>query len=157
MRIDELMTRPVVSCRPGDTLDAAVNLMIERDCGALPVIGNDGHVAGIITDRDVCVAAYRERIPLSDIRVERAMTAHIVAARPRDSVESVEKLMAEHQVRRVPVVDDKGHVVGMVSLNDIVRSASRAHREDARVIQTMAAICEPRHGSALTTERSSTR
>ncbi|HEU4366133.1 MAG TPA: CBS domain-containing protein [Candidatus Krumholzibacteria bacterium] len=153
MRIDELMTRPVVSCRPGDSLDAAVNLMIERDCGALPVIGNDGHVAGIVTDRDICVAAHRVGLPLSGIRVDGAMSARIFAARPRDSVESVEKLMAEHQVRRVPVIDDKGHVVGMVSFNDMVRAAARAHRQDTRVVDTMAAICAPRRASQPLTTR----
>lgn len=153
MRIDELMTRPVVSCRPSDSLDAAVNLMIERDCGALPVIANDGHVAGIVTDRDICIAAHREGVPLAAIRVDRAMSARIFAARPRDSVESVEKLMTEHQVRRVPVIDDKGHVVGMVSFIDIVRAAARAHRQDTRVVDTMAAICAPRRASQSLTTR----
>jgi CBS domain-containing protein len=157
MRIDEIMTRPIVTCRPGDSLDKAVATMIEYDCGALPVIGADGHIAGIITDRDVCLAAHHEGLPLGRIRVEQAMTTRIIAARPRDSVESVEKLMAENKIRRVPVIDDRGHPVGMISFNDIVRSAARSHKDDVRVIDTMAAICEPRRGSARTQLPASTR
>ena len=143
-KIDELMTRPVVTCRPGDTLDRVVALMIDHDCGALPVIGADGHVAGMITDRDICLAAYREALPLSGLRAERAMSTRIVAARPKDSLESVEKLMADNRIRRVPVIDDRGHPLGIVSFDDIVRAASRDHRDDVRVIDTAAAICAPR-------------
>ncbi|MDH5270056.1 MAG: CBS domain-containing protein [Candidatus Krumholzibacteria bacterium] len=148
MRIDEIMSKPVVTCRPGDSLDKVVEIMIEYDCGALPVIGADGHIAGIVTDRDVCLAAHNERLPLDGIRAQQAMTTKIVAARPRDSVESVEKLMADNKIRRVPVIDDRGRPVGMVSFNDIVRAAARAHEDDVRVVDTLAAICEPRRGSA---------
>lgn len=143
-KIDELMTRPVVTCRPGDTLDRVVALMIDHDCGVLPVIGADGHVAGMITDRDICLAAYREAVPLSGLRAERAMSTRIIAARPKDSLESVEKLMADNRIRRVPVIDDRGHPIGIVSFDDIVRAASRDHRDDAHVIDTAAAICAPR-------------
>jgi CBS domain-containing protein len=144
MRIEELMTRSVITCRPADTLDTAVRLMLERDCGVLPVIGSDGHLAGIVTDRDICVAAHNEGLPLRGIRVEQAMSTRVIAARPHDSLEMVEQLMSEKQIRRIPVVNEDGHVVGLIALNDIVRAAAHAREQEAQIIATLAAVCQPR-------------
>ncbi len=143
MRIDKLMTRSVALCRPNDTLDTAVKLMLEKNCGVLPVIGRDGHLAGIVTDRDICVAAHNEGLPLRGIHVDQAMTTKVVAARPQDSIESVERLMAVKRIRRLPVVDNDGHVVGMVSLDDIARDA-HSREQDVQVVATLAAICRPK-------------
>jgi CBS domain-containing protein len=143
MRIDELMTRSVATCRPADTLDTAVKLMLERDCGVLPVIGKGGHLAGIVTDRDICVAAHNEGLPLRGIHVDQAMSMKVVAARPQDSIESVERLMAAKRIRRVPIVDDDAHVVGMVSLDDIAPD-SHSREQDVQVVATLAAICRPK-------------
>ena len=143
MRIDTLMTRSVAACRPNDTLDTAVKLMLEKNCGVLPVIGRDGHLAGIVTDRDICVAAHNEGLPLRGIHVDEAMSMKVVAARPHDSIESVERLMAAKRIRRLPIVDDDGHVVGMVSLDDIARDA-HSREQDVQVVATLAAICRPK-------------
>jgi len=144
MHVEQLMTRSVATCRPMDTLDTAVKLMLERDCGVLPVIGRDGHLAGIVTDRDICVAAHNEGLPLRGIHVDQAMSMKVVAARPQDSVESVERLMAAKRIRRLPIVDDDGQVVGVVSLDDIARDA-HTREQDVQVVATLAAICRPKH------------
>lgn len=144
MRIDEIMSRPVVSCRPIDTLDTVIKLMLERDCGVLPVIGNDGKLSGIITDRDVCVAAYHEGQPLRAIHVVRAMANVVICARLGDTVDFAENLMAKHRIRRMPVVNETGCVVGMISLNDIARDSLRRHEHESQLAATLAAVCQPK-------------
>jgi CBS domain-containing protein len=146
MRIKEIMTQPVVSCTTDNNLNAAAQLMWDHDCGVLPVVGDDGRLAGIITDRDICMAAYTQGRPLIEIPVTRVMTPQVVACFAGDSIDAAERLMRAERVRRIPVVDDAGHPVGIVALNDLARLAWRARKSavDHDLVQTMAAICQPR-------------
>jgi CBS domain-containing protein len=146
MRIKDLMTQPVVTCPTQSTLEQAARLMWEFDCGVLPVVGDDGRLAGIITDRDVCMAAYTQGRRLHDIPVETAMARQVIAVHANDAVEQVETLMQQHQIRRVPVLDDEGRPAGVVSMNDLARLAARQPNSSANrsLVKTLAAICEPR-------------
>jgi CBS domain-containing protein len=146
MRITEIMTHPVVTCPTKVTLDAVARLMWEFDCGAIPVTDDDGRLAGIITDRDVCMAAYSQSKILPNIPVASAMSTQVFSCRAEASVDTVEHLMRDSRVRRVPVVDVDGRPIGIVSLNDIARLAARAKKSgvDREVVQTLAAVCQPR-------------
>lgn len=146
MQIREIMSHPVITCPITSTLDHAARLMWEFDCGTIPVVGDDGRVAGVVTDRDACMAAYTQARPLSAIPVTTAMSKDVVASHATDSVEAVESLMKASQVRRVPVLDSTDKVIGLVSMNDLARLAARARRNgvDRQLIETMAAICQPR-------------
>ena len=149
MHLKELMTHPVVTCPADSTLDHAARLMWEFDCGVVPVLDDDGHLAGVVTDRDICMAAYTQGRALNAIPVTTAMASEVMAGHAEDSIESAETLMRERQVRRLPVLDAEDHVVGIVSMNDLARLAARAHRSavDRELVHTLAAICEPRQSA----------
>lgn len=119
----DVMTRDVVSCRPADSLNRAAQLMWEGDCGALPVVDHSGKLLGMLTDRDICMAAYTRGRPLTELSVSAAMSTSVFSCRPEDTLRSVMDAMATRQVRRIPVLDEAGLLVGIVSLADVARLA----------------------------------
>ena len=155
MLVKTLMTgSPLATCRPGDPLQAAARLMWERDCGAVPVVDNARHVVGVITDRDICMAAYTQGKPLSAIPVSSAMARQVISCHGEDDVRLAEDLMRDYQVRRLPVLNTDGQLVGMLSLNDLARSArdgngsyrleSNGHVSPAELAATLAGVGERR-------------
>lgn len=102
--------------------------MLEHECGWLPVVVVD-RVVGVISDRDVCIAACTESRLLSDIPVWHAMITEVVACQMHDPIEHVEKLMAEHQVRRLPVLDSDDKLAGVVSIDDLARQSAQKRGE----------------------------
>ncbi|HVY31606.1 MAG TPA: CBS domain-containing protein [Polyangiaceae bacterium] len=122
-RVRDVMSRELRTCLPSDSLNVAAQQMWEGDCGALPVVDHDGRALGMLTDRDICMAAYTRGLALGEIAVSSAMSAHVFSCRPSDSLRSLMSAMASRQVRRVPVVDDADKVIGIVSLADIARLA----------------------------------
>lgn len=144
MNVEHLMNQPAITCRPSDNLNTAAQLMWEYDFGALVVVDEDeGKVVGMITDRDICMAAYTQGKPLCEISVNGAMSHQVFACHREETLEDVESSMSDHQVRRLAVVDDAGRPVGVIAANDIVRhaaSSARTQRADRDAIQTLAAI-----------------
>lgn len=124
MQIQHIMTEPVAVCRATDNLAQAARLMWERDCGVVPIIDETGRVMAMLTDRDICMAAYTQGRPLSEISVSVAMSKHLVVCYPEDSIEQAEERMSAHQLRRLPVVDPDGLPVGILSLSDLARAAA---------------------------------
>jgi CBS-domain-containing membrane protein len=120
--------------------------MWEHDCGAIPVMGDDDRIIGIVTDRDICMAAYTQGRPLYAIPVHDAMAKEVFTCRPDDSVEDAEHLMGEKQVRRLPVLDGAGQLVGMLSVGDIARELGASRRKGVirELVRSLAAICTPR-------------
>jgi len=147
MRIEQLMARPVQHCRAEDSLAHAASLMWEHDCGCLPVCADDERLVGIITDRDICMCALFRNEPLGSLKVAEAMARNVLACSPAEGVGDAEARMREARVRRLPVVDDGGRLVGIVSLADLAREADGAGKEisESEVRNTLAAICEPLH------------
>jgi predicted transcriptional regulator len=148
MLIKEIMSKPAVTCPTDSTLDAIARLMAEFDIGIVPVVGDDGRLAGVVTDRDICMTAYAKDRALSKIPVPTAMSKQVIACHMNDAVETIEHLMADNQIRRVPVLDDHGRPVGLVSLNDLARLAAGSHRigVDRELVETLASICQPQGG-----------
>jgi CBS domain-containing protein len=99
----------------------------------------------MITDRDACMAAYTQGLPLQSIPVSRAMSRQVFSCRPDQALEAAEKLMAEKQVRRLPVLDGEGHALGVLSLNDVAREAASRPGDGlaSDVAKTLGAICQP--------------
>ncbi len=150
MNASDLMTCAVKSCGIDDNLQRAAQLMWENDCGIVPVLDGDGRVVGMISDRDICMAAYTHGLPLWQLPVSDAMAKQVHGARESDPLEVVETLMRRARVRRVPVLDGDGRLKGILSMNDLARHAHRStgrkangHSGDS-IVQTLAAICEPR-------------
>lgn len=146
MQVQEIMSKPAVTCRPSDTLNTAAQRMWEHDCGAIPVVHDNGSITGVITDRDICMAAYTQGRALSEIPVSSAMAKQVFSCRAGDSIESVDRLMADKQIRRVPVLDASERPIGIVSVNDLARHAALQKKNglDKELVLTLAAICEPR-------------
>ena len=121
MQVTDLMTAPVFTCAMYETADLAVQIMWERDCAAIAVTDANGSVVGVVTDRDICLAAYFQRAPLSSISVENVMSQDACTCRPDDDLGEAERRMREHQVRRIAVVDASGLPVGILSAADVAR------------------------------------
>ncbi len=143
MNAHHLMTRELKCCGPDQSLSQAAHSMWEGDVGALPVI-EDGQLVGMITDRDICMAAYTKGACLPEVRVRDVMTQDVVTCRASDSLRRVESLMREHKVRRIPVLDVGNQLIGIVSLNDLARNAHSTWRGQTELVATLATICEPR-------------
>jgi CBS domain-containing protein len=146
-RVRDVMSRQPRTCHAADSLSSAAQLMWEGDCGVLPVVDDAGRPIGMLTDRDVCMAAYTRGLPLAEICVSTAMSASLCACKPTDTLRSLMDLMATQQVRRVPVVSEGGQLVGIVSLADIARltQAPTLLSQEARiwVPGVLAGISEP--------------
>jgi len=152
MHVSDIMTRKVASCAESDTLADAARLMAEVDCGALPVLAERraDRLVGMVTDRDVCMAAYRTGKPLAEIRVRDAMTFPVRTCRVDATAAEAEYVMRDARVRRLPVVDESGALVGIVSLADLAREAAHERRllqpaiSRIEIGATLAEICAPR-------------
>ena len=157
MKVEQLMTKRVVCCTPGDTLNDAARILWERDCGVVPVVDTDGsqRVVGMLTDRDVCMAAYTQGLTLSQIRVRDAMSHGVQSCRPGEDVSEAERTMRDAQLHRLPVVDEAEQLLGVISLADIAREAAREARSKrqevtvAEVGETLAAISRARESEAI--------
>src|SRR5207253_4159233 len=113
------MTPDPTCCSPEMTLDEVAQLMIERDCGQLPVVNHEDHPIGVITDRDiVCRAVAAGKNPIGHT-AESCMTTPVVTVRSDTPIEQVICTMEEHRIRRVPVVDESGCCAGIISQADI--------------------------------------
>jgi CBS domain-containing protein len=148
MKVEEIMSTHVETVRMNDGLERAAQLMWEADCGVLPVIDDDSRVVGLITDRDVCMAAYTQGKPLWQMQVSSACSRKVYACRLNDSLQIVENLMRVAQVRRLPVVDEGGQLWGIVSLGDLAQHVHRGGGAPdglsyASVALTLAAISQP--------------
>jgi CBS domain-containing protein len=154
MKAEDVMTRDVKSCFVDETAAEAAHVMWENDCGAVPVIDRENRLMGMVTDRDLCMAAYTQGRLLRDIALSTAASRTLVSARRHDEVSVVETLMERHQLRRIPIVDGDRRLIGVVTMNDLVRHA-RADEPSlgpADVVRTLAAIGERRPAHAVPAE-----
>lgn len=143
MRVKQIMTPNPARCPPDATAQEAAALMRDNDCGSIPVVENttSNRLVGTVTDRDLAVRGLAAgKGP--DTRVRDLMTPEPVTCVPEDEVEDLRQVMIEQMVRRVPVVDADGALVGIVAQADIAREEGAASdREVGRIVK---AISEPR-------------
>jgi len=124
MRVHEVMTAPARACLPTDSLHTAAEIMWSTDCGFVPVIDEQRHVVGTVTDRDICMAAHNEGKPLGKRTVDMVMSPDPCTCRAEDSVREAAHLMGAQRVRRVPVLDADERLVGVLSLVDLADAAT---------------------------------
>jgi len=123
MKVREVMAPKATFCGPESTLEEAAFLMNKHNCGFLPVVGDGGNVIGVVTDRDVCIAlGTRNRKP-SDVRVWDVMPHKLFTCMEGDDVHCALKTLRSAKIRRLPVVDRDGALVGVLSIDDVVLKA----------------------------------
>jgi CBS domain-containing protein len=134
MRASEIMTRDPAVVTADDSVRRAVELMKEQDVGLIPVVEsvNSRRLVGVITDRDVALRVVGEGVP-ADGTVQQFMSEGVHTAKADDDVDSVMNLMGREQVRRIPIVDERGSVVGIVSQADVVLEGADAKEVDRTI------------------------
>src|SRR5688572_23093221 len=101
MKAEALMSGDVKTCSPDDTLEDAARVMWDADLGCLPVVEPGGRLVGMITDRDICMAAYTQGVPLKQSRVSSAMSRRVTSCRREAAMADIEELMRSAQIRRI--------------------------------------------------------
>ncbi len=150
MKVKEVMTVNARACSLTDSVAHAASLMWQADCGIIPVVAEGGMVVGLITDRDICMAAMTKGLNESNIVVADVVSGNVFACRPDDDIHTALNIMRENKVRRLPVVTSEGNLQGMLSMNDIVLKAEEAREKKkpelsfTDVVHTYKAICERR-------------
>lgn len=137
MTLKDIMSTNVMTVTPDATLQAAAELMRDGDIGMLPV-GDQGRLVGSITDRDICIRAVARGKDPTTARVKEAMTEDLLFAFDDDDIDRAADLMAERQVRRLPILSREERLVGIVSLGDV---AVRVQR-DAPADQALTGISQ---------------
>lgn len=125
MKVQDVMTRTVGTCEPKETLHDAARRMWEQDLGCLVVVGTDARPMAMLTDRDVCMAAFTTGKPLHELRVAGAMSKQLVSCRSQEELPAAAARMGKHAVRRLPVLDATGALVGVLGLHDLAEAETR--------------------------------
>lgn len=143
MKVKDVMTQHPVCCEPSDCAQSAAKALREEDIGCLPVIADyvSKRLIGIITDRDLCCEVLAAGLDPKTTTIEKYIRRNLITCRAEQSLESCEKLMQLHQVRRLPVIDAEGRCIGIVSQADLARCE---HPE--KVHKTVAEISRPTRG-----------
>ena len=116
--INQVMTPDIVIARPEQTIADAARMMAKADIGSLPV-GDDDRLVGMLTDRDIVIRAIAEGKDGTQVRAQDIMTVDVYTAHPNDRVVDVIRKMGQKQVRRIPVCNENGYLVGMISMADV--------------------------------------
>jgi CBS domain-containing protein len=126
----DVMTEDLAFCLLGDTVRRAAELMRARDVGVIPVVADPAgrRLAGVVTDRDLALRIVAEACDANTVTVGAVMTPNPAACRPEDDIEKAMHLMEAKQVRRLPIVDAAGHLVGIVAQADLARRVARKEK-----------------------------
>jgi CBS domain-containing protein len=151
MKVNTLMTASPRTCTRETTLAEAAALMLDADCGILPVVDPEGKLVGVVTDRDMYIAlATRNRLA-SQLTVGEVARRDVFTCGPDDDVQSALATMKQHHVRRLPVEGFGGTLAGIISMNDILLAAGKKGVGSADIIETLQAICAHHHPVAHVT------
>jgi CBS domain-containing protein len=138
MKISEVMTTEVKIADPSRTIQDAAKLMDKNDCGSLPV-GEGDRLVGMITDRDIVIRAVAAGLP-ADTPIREIMSKEMKYCFENDDVDEVADNMSDIQMRRLPVLNSKKRIVGIVSIGDLARSDEQCAGE------ALAGIAQPGNG-----------
>lgn len=137
MKVKDVMTREPATVKPNATCGEAATLMRQEDCGSIPIT-EDGRLLGIITDRDIVIRCIAVGKDARTTTVREVMTADLVTIGEDEDVKEAERIMADRQVRRLPVCDD-GRLSGIV----VIGQLARRERDEERIGETLKEISEP--------------
>jgi len=137
VKVREVMSQNPACCTPSDSAQTVARIMRDRNVGAVPVIADQQsrQLIGMITDRDFCCAVVADGLDPKKTTIEKFITMNPISCRDGENIEKCERLMQDHQVRRIPVVDNNDCVIGIVSQADLA-----LHDKPERVSKTIAEI-----------------
>lgn len=148
MKVQNIMTSDVEACGPESDLAAAAAIMWRRDCGSVPVVDAERRIVGMITDRDICMAVSTRNRLATDLRVSEVISGKVYACAPDDNIRDAMETMQSSQLRRLPVVDADGILLGILSINDVVlhsrRGKGKKHVSHHDAMETIKALSEHR-------------
>lgn len=123
MDVQEIMTAPVQTLDPEDTLNCAAKLMRDHALGFVPIVSPAGVLVGVLTNRDIALSAYEYGEALWKLRIAESMHPSVHTCHADDDIETAARIMRQHRVRRLPVVDAANKPVGIVSLDDLAHAS----------------------------------
>jgi CBS domain-containing protein len=134
-KCDEVMTKKPVCCRPDDMVIKVAQLMQSENIGSIPVIENEltQKLVGIVTDRDLALKVVAKGHDAKSTKVEAVMTRQIVTCRAGDDLQMALDAMAEHQLRRIPIVDTNDRIVGIIAQADVATRVNQPEKTAAMV------------------------
>ncbi len=135
--LKEIMTKDPITVRPDDSAQKAAGLMKDNHIGPIPVLDQERKLIGMVTDRDLAIKVVAEGRS-ADTKVSDVMSRDLFTCGPDDNVKEAIRTMETHQVRRVPIVDDKGHLLGIVAQADL---ATRTENPE-KVAKTVESISQ---------------
>jgi len=125
MKIREIMSKEPICCTPDTTVVEAARLMVENDCGLIPIVQDQQsrHLVGVVTDRDICCRVVARNLSPASVKIRDCMSSPVATVKAEMPISECFRVMDEHIVRRVPVVDERGICCGIVSQADLVEKA----------------------------------
>ncbi|KXS52473.1 CBS domain-containing protein [Marinobacter persicus] len=156
MSVAEIMHKNATCCDQDSTLDDLARTMWENDLGIVPIIDERKQLKGVVTDRDIAMAATLQHKPLWEMKASDLIAnkqCHV--CHPEDDIHDVLKMMSQSQVRRVPVLNGQGEVMGMIGMHDIVEhttNSGKARSENqyaaSELIEALRQVSRPNLPSA---------
>jgi len=140
MKVRDIMTPDPVCCTPEDTAQKVAKILCEQNVGSVPVVldQQSRKLLGMITDRDLCCHIVAAGLDPRNTKIEKSITLNPITCRDGENVENCERLMQEHQVRRIPIVDANDRCIGIVAQADVA-----LREKPERVSKTVAEISKP--------------
>jgi CBS domain-containing protein len=125
MLVNEIMKKPPTTCTGNDTVTQAARIMHDHRCGFVPVVDDRGSVIGVITDRDVCLAVGHKNRAMTRVSVQDVMSHPAFSCFEGENLKVTLGTMARRHVRRLPVIDKRGHLQGVLSIDDVIQAPSK--------------------------------
>lgn len=153
MHVRDIMTTGVQTCGPDTSLPQAVRLMRETRCGFLPVVDWRSGVAGVVTDRDICMMLVNSARKPLNIAVREVMETNVHTCDPDDDIMAALETMKRYRIRRLPVVSSHGTLVGVLSFDDVVlRTLSGDGPSNAEIVESLREILKRREETVVPDE-----
>lgn len=143
MKVQDVMTKDAVFCLPTDNPAKAAALMMQYDCGIVPILTAEKKVVGVVTDRDICLAYAKSSTKLSTFKLEVFTDKKIISCQPKDKIEDALKKMKKNQLKRLVVTSQDAIFVGIISIADILIATDKHKSLTKKVISTLRSISKP--------------
>jgi len=142
MKCSEIMTSKPMTCVPEDNISTAVGIMWDYDCGAVPIVRDEesNELVGIITDRDIAMHVVKHAyVHPCIVRVKDCMSTNLITCKKDDELELAMNLIAENRIRRIPIIDENGCCIGILSQTDILAHSEGIEQEV--IIKMLKDVC----------------